>query len=545
MHAAEQSQSRTKTEKPRQTPLVRTAFPWETASRLYPRLPESIGMHCDVSSASWSQIEADWLVVGIPKNPRISGNLAAFDRSLGGTLERLIAREDFSGKPGELLLLPDTTQIGARRVLLVGLGAPEKLTRASLTKAIQSAARRISEKRTSHVAVACPDVAIETMGRTLSLEALVTALSIGCVGQGLYQNEPRRFSFQQVTLLVPTETEISLAVEAVRRGRIVGEAVNLARELVNRPASDVFPESVADTALRVARETGLKCEILADRQLEAERMGSLLAVARGSDRPPRVVVLQHLGSPNPNAPTLALVGKGVTFDSGGLSLKPNEGMKDMKCDMAGAATVLGAMAAIARLQLPVNVVGYMGLVENMISGRSYKLGDVLTARNGVTIEVLNTDAEGRLVLADVLAYAVDRGATHIVDLATLTGACVVALGEDITGVFANNQPWCDRVLTAARDMGEEAWQLPLFEPYGDLLKSEVADCKNVGSRWGGAITAAKFLEKFVGGLPWVHMDIAGPSFSTSNGSREGGATGCMLRTLIELARHFETDKSTI
>lgn len=501
-------------------------------------------MHCNVSSSSWNQIEADWLVVGVPQAAKLSGHLAAFDRHLGGTIERLIAREDVTGKIGEIVILPDTSNIGPNRVMLVGLGDPEQLTRATLGKAIQSAARKISAKRTSHVAVTCPDVAIEKMGRTLSLETLVTALSIGCVGQGLYQTEPRRFSFPQVTLLIPTETEISIAVEAVRRGRIVGEAVNLARELINRPASDIFPESVADTALQVARETGLKCEILADRQLESERMGSLLAVARGSDRPPRVVVLEHQGSSDPQAPTLALVGKGVTFDSGGLSLKPNDGMKDMKCDMAGAATVLGAMAAIARLQLPVNVVGYMGLVENMISGRSYKLGDVLTARNGVTIEVLNTDAEGRLVLADVLAYAVDRGATHLVDLATLTGACVVALGEDITGVFSNNQPWCDRVLGAARTTGEEAWQLPLFEPYNELLKSEVADCKNVGTRWGGAITAAKFLEKFVGGLPWVHMDIAGPSFATSNGSREGGATGCMLRTLIELARHYESDKPT-
>jgi leucyl aminopeptidase len=216
-------------------------------------------------------------------------------------------------------------------------------------------------------------------------------------------------------------------------------------------------------------------------------------------------------------------------------------MLTMKCDMAGAATVLGAMSAIARLKLPVNVTGYMGLVENMVSGRSYKLGDVLKARNGVTIEVHNTDAEGRLVLADVLSYAADRGADRIIDLATLTGACMVALGEDVAGAFTNDQPWCDRVLAAARRCGEDVWQLPMFDLYSELLKSDVADCKNVGGRWGGAITAAKFLEKFVAGKPWVHLDIAGPAFASSNKPhREGGATGAMVRTLVEVAEAGRT-----
>lgn len=197
------------------------------------------------------------------------------------------------------------------------------------------------------------------------------------------------------------------------------------------------------------------------------------------------------------------------------------------------------MAAIARLKLPVNVVGYLGLVENMISGRSYKLGDVLHARNGTTIEVLNTDAEGRLVLADVLSYAVDHGCTHLIDLATLTGACVVALGEDVVGAFANDQPWCDKVLGAAKSTGEDVWQLPMFDSFAEQLKSDVADCKNVGTRWGGAITAAKFLEKFVAETPWVHLDIAGPSFASSgNAGREGGATGVMVKTLVEAAEGY-------
>ena len=297
----------------------------------------------------------------------------------------------------------------------------------------------------------------------------------------------------------------------------------------------MYPERFAERAGELAKELNLECEVFDEARLESERMRAMLAVAKGSARAPRMVALKYQGGPA-DGPTLALVGKGVTFDSGGLSLKPTESMLTMKCDMAGAATVLGAIVTLARLKVPVNVVGYMGLVENMISGKSYKLGDVLKARNGVTIEVQNTDAEGRLVLADVLSYAADQKPAKMIDLATLTGACVVALGEQVTGAFTNNQAWCDQVLAAAKQAGEDMWQLPMFEHYAELFSSDVADCKNVGGRWGGAITAGKFLEKFVGDVPWVHLDIAGPSFASGNKPhQEGGATGCMVRTLIEAA----------
>ncbi len=495
-------------------------------------------MLCEVAATDWSRVSADWLIVGVSQDASFPPALAALDRALGGTLSRLKAADDLAGKPGEVVSLPDVPTLGAKRLLLVGLGKPEKLTRASFAKAMQTAARKVSEKRTAHVAVACPEPAVERLGLADAIATVATAMTVGSVGQGLYQKEPKRFPFENVTVLVRDETNATAAAEAVRRGHVIGEAINLTRELVNRPACDVYPESVADTALRVAGETGLVCEVLDLKQLEAERMGSMLAVAQGSDRPPRLVVHRYQGA-GPGKPTLALVGKGVTFDSGGLSLKPTEGMKDMKCDMAGGAAVLGALAAIARLKLPVNVAGYIGLVENMISGRSYKLGDVLHSRAGVTIEVLNTDAEGRLVLADVLAYAVDRGCNHMIDLATLTGACVVALGEEVTGAFTNDQPWCDELLAAARSAGEDVWQLPMLDSFADQLKSDVADCKNVGTRWGGAITAAKFLEKFVGTTPWTHLDIAGPSFASSgNASREGGGTGVMVRTLVELAEGY-------
>jgi leucyl aminopeptidase len=249
------------------------------------------------------------------------------------------------------------------------------------------------------------------------------------------------------------------------------------------------------------------------------------------------VILKYNGGPADQAP-LALIGKGVTFDSGGLSLKPTDGMKTMKCDMAGAATVLGAIQTIANLKLPINVVGLCGLVENMVSGDSYKLGDVLRTRNGKTIEVLNTDAEGRLVLADVLDVALQFGPAKMIDLATLTGACVVALGTDVAGLMTNNQALCDEVKSAAEACGEQVWQLPMFPEFGEQIRSEVADIKNVGDgRWGGAITAAKLLEEFVAGKPWVHMDIAGPAFLDSPKPwLDAGGSGAMVRTLVEIAR---------
>ncbi|MGE3316540.1 MAG: leucyl aminopeptidase [Planctomycetaceae bacterium] len=493
-------------------------------------------MQIESSTSPWNEMEADWLIVGVTESPEITGALGELDGKLGGRLARLKEIGDLAGKLAETRELRGVDGIAARRLLVVGLGKPEELTLPRIEKAMLTAARQISDKKRS-CAVVVPSAARGYFTAGEAAKATAFAFRVGCVGQGLYRTEPNRFEFERLTLLIESTHEESVK-EEIERGRILGEAVNLTRELVNRPPQEMYPESLAERARTLASQHGLDCEIFDEQRLRDERMGSLLAVAQGSDRPPRVVVLSYRGA-GPDAPTLGLIGKGVTFDSGGLSLKPTDGMLTMKCDMAGAATVLGAMTAIAQLKPQVNVLGFMGLVENMVSGSSYKLGDVLTARNGVTIEVHNTDAEGRLVLADVLSYAVDRGVTKMIDLATLTGACVVALGEDVTGAMSNNQDWCDSVLAAAKKCGEDAWQLPMFELYSELIKSEVADIKNVGGRWGGAITAAKFLEKFVAGKPWVHLDIAGPSFAASSKPhREGGGTGCMVRTLVEIAASF-------
>ncbi|MDZ4686320.1 MAG: leucyl aminopeptidase, partial [Planctomycetaceae bacterium] len=435
-------------------------------------------------------------------------------------------------KVGATLPLRGLTGIAAPRLLLVGLGAvgakPQALDRAWMT-----AWRSIADKPNLRVAALIPPRIAGGPTSAALVQTAVTAAHVGSSGQDLFKAEKSKHPFAGLQVVL-SDAATADDEAALNRGRILGESVNLTRELVNRPPAEITPCGFAVRAERIAKQYGLGCEIWDQTRLVQERMKSLLAVSQGSPEPPRLVKLEHRGG-GAGAMKIALVGKGVTFDSGGLSLKPTDGMLTMKCDMAGAATVLGAMSAIAQLKLPVNVVGLMGLVENMPGGSAFKLGDILTARNGVTIEVLNTDAEGRLVLADVLSYAVDLGVERIVDLATLTGACVVALGEDVAGAMANDQTLCDQVLAASGAVGEDLWQLPMFDLYDDLIKGDVGDIKNTGGRWGGAISAAKFLQRFVAGKPWVHLDIAGPAFASSpKPHRDGGASGAYVKTLVEL-----------
>lgn len=491
-------------------------------------------MEIRLESAELAAVTADWLVVPVFESAALSGPVTTLDAALGGPLGRLIALGDLTGKLASTVAIRGLTGAAASRVLMLGLGKPGELSVGRLEKALMTGLRQLADKKDVRLAIAIPDLTDSVTDGQFATSAATAAL-VASSGQDLFRTERARFAFAAVTLVGTVDQAKSLD-EAVTTGRILGEAVNLTRELVNRPPQEITPAGFATRAVAAASQYGLKCDVFEPDRLAAERMRSMLAVAQGSTEPARMVVLEHRGGA-PDAPVLALVGKGVTFDSGGLSLKPTDGMLTMKCDMAGAATVLGAMTAIARLKLPVNVVGYMGLVENMPGGSAFKLGDILTARNGVTIEVLNTDAEGRLVLADVLSYAVDAGADRIIDLATLTGACVVALGEDVAGAFTNDQPWCDCVLSSARTCGEDLWQLPMWDLYDDLIRGDVGDIKNTGGRWGGAISAAKFLQRFVSGKPWVHLDIAGPAFAGSNKPhREGGGTGCFVRTLVDVAR---------
>jgi leucyl aminopeptidase len=495
-------------------------------------------MEIQFASGPLAAVQANWLLVPVPADGEWSARLQEFDDALGGTLKRLKEARDLSGKVGDLLTLPDTPKIGARKVLLYGVGDPAKGTIATVERSMMTAVRAASFKADQSVALDIDAVEFANVPRTDVARLAAMSLIVAPQGQDLYKAEKDRHPLQSASLATAAAATQEVK-QAAAEGAILGQAINLTRELVNQHPGELYPESFADRAQKEAKSAGLACTIFDEVAIKGEKMGSLLGVAQGSERPPRLVVLKHAGGTN-DAPWLGLCGKGVTFDSGGLSLKPSDSMKTMKGDMAGAATVLGAMTAISRLGVKANVIGVLGLVENMPSGTSYKLGDVLKARNGVTIEIHNTDAEGRLVLADVLNFTVDQGAVKLIDLATLTGSCVVALGTDIAGAFSNDQAWCDTVLANAKAMGEELWQMPMCDSFNEQLKSDVADVKNVGTRWGGAITAAKFLERFVSEKPWVHLDIAGPAFAESTKPhREGGGTGVFVRTLVETARKWK------
>lgn len=473
------------------------------------------------------ELAADAIVVGVWQDGSLPPDAQQLDAAGQGALQGLIAAKEISGKRGDVTTLLAPAGLKTKLALVVGLGEQKDLDRGAAWRIGASAAKALAGKPRQSVAFAF------TAGWSQDLiESAACGALAGCVGQDLYKAQKRLQPFAELRIAGAQD-------DTMQRATILGESINLTRALVNEPPCQIYPSAFAERVQEIASASGLTCEIWDRERLETERCGSLLAVARGSAKDARLVILQYNGG-QPNAPLLALVGKGVTFDSGGLSIKPTDGMLTMKCDMAGAATVVGAMQAIARLKLPVNVIGLCGLVENMLSGDSFKLGDVLTARNGKTIEVHNTDAEGRLVLADVLDVAVERGAAKIVDLATLTGACVVALGTDIAGLMTNDQAWCDQIKSSADAVGELVWQLPMHADFGEQIRGEVADIKNVGNgRWGGAMTAAKFLEEFVAGKPWTHIDIAGPAFlERAKPYLDAGGSGAYVRTLVELARRW-------
>lgn len=468
-----------------------------------------------------AQVSCSALVVLTYDSPKLSGSAASLDTILGGALARLLDRGEISGKVGRTSVFHELPGVKADSVVVVGAGVETAFGEGEAFRAGGASLKRLAERTRSRVVVDCSNMTAEIAA------AFIAGAMNGCVGQDSFRAEKNINAVDELVCCHSTDA-------AVNRGVILGEGVLLTRELVNLPPNYMYPEAFAKRAAAVAVTCGLEFEVWDELRLRRENCNSLLAVNAGSSRPPRLLILRYPGSKK-SAP-LALVGKGVTFDSGGLSLKPTDGMTTMKCDMAGAATVLGTMQTIASLKLPTPVVGLVGLVENMVSGSCFKLGDVLTARSGKTIEVLNTDAEGRLVLADVLNVALQENPQAIIDLATLTGACVVALGSDIAGLMTNNDALTEKIENAANAVGELVWRLPMHAHFREQIQSQVADIKNIGDgRWGGAITAAKFLEEFVAEKPWTHIDIAGPAFADKPKSYiDAGASGCMVRTLTKL-----------
>lgn len=467
-------------------------------------------------------------------------SLASADKSLEGRLRGAATQEGFKAKADQSLVMHTLGRTTAGRVLLLGLGNRARFQPEVLRLAAGRAAKTAQRLKVTSLVVALPVTKVPAD----AVRAVVEGLELGAYRFDKYKSSAREEKGTpkptKVALALPEGTEKSRDVEdALALGKRVAEASNWARDLVNEPPNAVTPTVLAEAARKSAREHGLKITIGGKREIEKLDMGMFLGVTAGSTEEPRLihVVYTPKNARDAKRPPLALVGKAITFDSGGLSLKPTEGMVDMKTDMAGSAAVLGAMQVIASIKPPFPVHAFIGACENMPAGNAYKPGDILTSRLGKTVEITNTDAEGRLVLGDMLTWACEHQPSAVIDLATLTGACIVALGNYIVGAFGDNDGTVNEVLQAARTAGEEMWRLPVSELQKDALRSEVADMKNSGERWGGSINAALFLKEFVGETPWVHLDIAGPSNSPKErGYNAKGATGVGVRTLVEWVR---------
>ncbi|MGH9001405.1 MAG: leucyl aminopeptidase [Acidimicrobiia bacterium] len=481
-------------------------------------------------NAAPAGVKADLLVIPAFAGRDLGPKLDAH----GPALADLVAATGFEAKEGEALAVP-ATKVAAKAALLVGLGDPKALTVDGIRRAGALVARR-SAKATV-VATALLSALPRGLDRPAAAQAFAEGVSLGTYRFLRYKQKGEPAPLATVVILGRRQAKMAAALE---RGVTVAGAVAWARDLVNEPAGTLTPSVLAEQARRAAEVGGLDIEVLDEVAIANEGLGGLLGVSLGSDEPPRLILLTYEPEGTPTG-TVAVVGKGITFDSGGLSLKTSEGMQTMKTDMSGAAAVIGAMSVLRAAGTTARVLGIVPTTENMPGGRAIKPGDVLKIRNGKTVEVLNTDAEGRLILADGLSLAVERKPDAIVDLATLTGACMVALGLKIAGMMGNDEAWTGQVRQAADRAGERLWPLPLPEEYRKDLESEVADLKNIGGgRHGGALTAALFLSEFVDGIPWAHLDIAGPARAQAeDGYTAKGGTGFGVRTLVELLSTFE------
>jgi leucyl aminopeptidase len=481
------------------------------------------------------EIEVDALAVIAYDKESVAGGLGTGAAKLvneltGGWVGELYSSGEFTGKLLETAQLYRPPNMKTRRLFIIGGGLPEKSTPAEIRKISGTVLRHAKSKGSRNIVLALdPNQATE--------EGIVAAIE----GAVLGDFEPDRYKTDRKDEKVVDQ--FGLALPAVdrnietghARGRILAESQNYTRDLVSEPANRLTPLLLAEHAQRMAVEYGLECEVLSKEQMQQLGMGALLGVAQGSTQPPALIIVRYLPPATETKAHIGLLGKGVTFDSGGISIKPSEGMEKMKYDMAGGAAVLGAMRAVAQLRPPVCVTAVIPAVENMPGGRAQRPGDIVTTLSGKTVEVLNTDAEGRLILADALTYAQRLGCTHLVDVATLTGAIVVALGHVYIGVFGNDEQLTEKILAAAGAEGEKVWRMPLDDEYKEGLKSAFADIPNIANRWGGAITAAMFLKEFAGPTPWVHLDIAGTAWlEEAKPFMAKGPSGVTVRALARM-----------
>ena len=464
------------------------------------------------------------------------GRAKEVDSLLGGLIQSVYDDGEFKANLGELLTLHPMGKLAAKRVVVVGLGAQEKMNTQSVRRASAIAARSLQHTGAQQVALALHSEEWN-IGLDDGVRAEVEGALLGLYTFKKYKHSDTNENGRGVSRinLLGTHANEALLDQAVKHGIALAEATNFARDLVNEPPNVLTPSELANRASAMAKQFGLECEILDRTEMQELGMGGLLGVAQGSVEPPKFIILRYRGAAHSGEKGIALVGKGITFDTGGISLKPAERMHEMKGDMAGAAAVIGAMYAIAALKPAINVTALVPTTENMPSGTAYRPGDILRMMNGKTIEIVNTDAEGRLVLADALSYAVKEGLSPIIDVATLTGGIVVALGSVMSGLFSNDEAFGKEIIAAGKIAGEKYWPMPLDEEYGEQIQSDIADIKQTGGRYASAATAAKILEQFVGDAQWAHLDIAGTDFiDAKKPYQEHGATGVATRTLAEL-----------
>ncbi|MDB6157978.1 MAG: pepB [Gammaproteobacteria bacterium] len=485
-------------------------------------------MQFEVWAKGLATLSVDCIVLGVFEEGELPEETHGIDSASNGYLKKLLARGDFSGRTGETLLLAEVPGIEASRALLTGLGAKKSFGRKSWRRSLGAAMTAISKTRIASIAVAIDrpppkDLDDYYFGRAI---AEIVGSTLYRVNDLKTTKKPKAAPLQKVLAGPVRKAGVEAAERGLEHGQAVSSAVSLQRDLANLPANVCTPIYLADQARALAKQyTSLRVQVLDEAAIKKEKMGCLLAVSQGSAQPPRFIVLEHrVGGrgAKDDSPPVVLIGKGVTFDTGGISLKDPPGMDEMKFDMSGAAAVLASMSLVAKLRLPMRVIGLVGAVENMPSSRAVKPGDIATSAAGLTVEILNTDAEGRLVLCDALHYSRRFNPAIVVDIATLTGACVVALGHHHSGAMGNDEDLVHELVEAGMRADDRAWQLPLTDEYADQLKSNFADFANVGGREGGAITAAAFLSKFTKGLKWAHLDVAGTAYQ---GGAQKGSTG--------------------
>ncbi|MDQ3473043.1 MAG: leucyl aminopeptidase [Acidobacteriota bacterium] len=500
-------------------------------------------MRIEARSGGYKDVDVQALAVAVFKDEKADeGFLKDLDAVAGGLVKAVIESEELKGKEGETvyLHLPSDAKLKTRRLLLIGAGEKQEHLAAQVSMVSGTAVRMLRAKNVKSIGyVSRADIDAEA-----SAAAAVEGAIMALFDLDKYRTVDKDLKTvdQFVVISEADEQEIK---SGVMLGQAIGESVNFTRDLANEPGGCLTPTDMAERASAMANEFGLSIDVLDEARMQQEGMGSLLSVSRGSEEPAKLIVVKYTPAAGGNdKELLAFVGKGITFDSGGISLKPGENMELMKYDMTGGATVLGAMRAIAQLKPSVPVLGVVPCSENLPSGKATKPGDVVTAMTGKTIEVINTDAEGRLILADAIAYAKKLGATKVIDMATLTGAVSIALGDVNTAVLGTDQSLIDEIIAAGKEVGEKFWQLPLDKEYSKQIKSDIADIKNVGGRKAGTITAAAFLKEFADGLSWAHLDIAGTAWADeAKPYRSKGPTGVAVRTLLNIVRRFERSRA--